>query len=83
MERDICLEILEGYGLGLRDCHFLSTYWDRLKRVARAGGYYGPAFKDFWGVNQGDPMSPTVFNSVVDAVVPDWVSLVAEEEERT
>ena len=37
--------------------------------VARMGGYYGAQFQGFWGVTQGDPLSPTIFNVVVEAVV--------------
>ena len=41
--------------------------------VARAGGYYGEAFWGERGVTQGDPLSSTIFNVVVDAVVQHWV----------
>ena len=37
--------------------------------VARAGGYLMDASKSNWGVTQGNPLSPTIFNVVVDAVV--------------
>ena len=51
--------------------------------VARAGGYYGTAFKGKRGVTQGDPLSPTIFNVVVDAAVRHWVTDVnADAEER-
>ena len=30
-------------------------------------------FKGFRGVTQGDPLSPSLFNVVVDAVVRHWV----------
>ena len=40
------------------------------------GGYYGAAFQVFLGVNQVEPLSPTIFNVVVDAVVRHWISLV-------
>ena len=51
--------------------------------VARAGGYYGTAFKGARGVTQGDPLSPTIFNVVVDAVVCNWVTVViADVKER-
>ena len=41
--------------------------------AARAGGYYGKAFKGARGVTQGDLLSPTIFNVVVDAVVRHWL----------
>ena len=51
--------------------------------VAKAGGYYGEAFKGDRGVTQGDPLSPTIFNVVVDAVVRHWIEgLVAETVEK-
>ena len=51
--------------------------------VARAGGYYGEAFKGERGVTQGNPLSPTIFNVGVDAVVRHWVNgLVDEAEEK-
>ena len=51
--------------------------------VERAGGYYGTAFKGEQGVTQGDPLSPTIFNVVVDAVVCHWVTcVIADAEER-
>ena len=51
--------------------------------VARAGGYYGTAFKGGRGVTQGDPLSPTIFNVVVDAVVCHWVTgIIVDAEEQ-
>ena len=45
LDRSRCLEILEGCGVGLNARRLLKTYWRRLTMVARAGGYYGTAFK--------------------------------------
>ena len=42
--------------------------------MARAGGYYRTAFQGAHGVTQGDPLSPTIFNVVVDVVVCSWVT---------
>ena len=69
LDRSRCLEILEGYGVGPSSRRLLTTYWLRLTMVARAGGYYGEAFKGARGVTQVDPMFPTIFNVVVGAVV--------------
>ena len=33
LDRSRCLEILEGYGVGLQACRFLRTYWGRLSMV--------------------------------------------------
>ena len=49
LDRDRCLEILDGSVVGHRSCRILREYWDRLQMVARAGGYYGADFKGFRG----------------------------------
>ena len=36
--------------------------------VIKSGKYYGQPFSKRIGVNQGDPVSPTLFNIIVDAV---------------
>ena len=69
LDRSRCLEILEGYGVGPQSRKLLQTYWRRLTMVDRAGGCYRTAFKGKHGVTQGDPISPTIFNVVVDTVV--------------
>ena len=69
LDRERCLEILEVYGVGPQDRCILQVYWYRLRLVARTGGYYGMSFQGFRGVMQGDPLYPTIFNVVVDAVV--------------
>ena len=59
----------------------LREYWNKSTMVARAGGYYGTGFKGGLGVTQGDPLSPIIFNVVVDAVVHNWVTLAVMEAE--
>ena len=67
LNRYRCLEILEGYGVEPRACRLLWTYWSWLGMVAKAGGYYGTAFKVARSVTQGYPLSPIIFNGVDDA----------------
>ena len=66
---------VKGYGVGDRVSRLLATYWERTTMVARAGQYYGTGFKGERGVTQGDPLSPTIFNVVVDTVVRHWLLL--------
>ena len=71
------MDKMEGYRVGPWDWRILRAYWDRLHMVAHAGDYYGAEFQGFWGVTQGDPLSPTILNVVMEAVVRRRISLVA------
>ena len=78
LDRSRCLEILEGYGVGPNARRLLTNYWRRLTMVARVGGYYRTAFRGERRVTQGDPLSPAIFNVVVDAVIRHWVNGIVE-----
>ena len=83
LDRSRCLGILEGYGVGSGARRLLRNYWRSLTMAARSGGYYGAAFTAERGVTQGNPLSPTHFNVVVDAVVRHWLEgLQAIKEEK-
>ena len=73
-----CLNILAGYGVGPWTLRILQTYWNWLKMVAKAGGYFSP--QGYRGLTQGEPLSSTVFNMAVDAVIRHWVMVVAPTE---
>ena len=64
--------------MGPWDRRILWEYWYRLCMVACMRGYARAEFKGFQGVNQVDPLSPTIFNVVVDAVVRHWILLVTD-----
>ena len=51
--------------------------------VAKSGGYFGRPFKGCRWVTQGNPLSPTIFNLVVDAVIHHWVTVVTPTEAGT
>ena len=82
LDRSRSLVILKGYGVGERVRKMLREYWERTTMVARAGSYYGKRFKGGRGVMQGDPLSTTIFNVVVDAVVLHWLTIAVQEAER-
>ena len=81
LDRYRCLKILEGYGIGPQSRQILQKYWRRLTTVARAGRYYGKVFQGARGVTQGDPIYPTIFNVVVDAVAIHGATLMVEDTE--
>ena len=45
-------------------------------REERASRYYGCLFHGYQGVTQGDPLSPRIFNIVVNMIIRSWVGLV-------
>ena len=51
--------------------------------VAKAGRYFGRLSKGYQGVTQGEPLSPIIFNVVVDVVILHWVKVVAPTEAVT
>ena len=81
LERDRCLDILVVYEVGPLTIRLLRRYWDQLTLVARAGGYYGALFKGFRGVTHREPLSPTIFNVVVDSVLYHWITVVDPSED--
>ena len=80
MDRGRCLEILEGYGVGPNIRRLLSHFWEEAELVCRASGRYGAPFKARRGVTQGGPISPRIFNLMVDAIVREWLRQVLGDE---
>ena len=79
----MALYLLAAYGVGPRTVRLLQTYWDRLTMVAKAGGYFGRPFKGYRGFTQGDPLSPKIFNMVVDVVIRHYGTVVTPTEAGT
>ena len=75
-----CLEILAAYGVVPWEMRLLWRYWGRLPVVSRSDGYYRFPFKGHRGVTQEDPLSPTIFNVMVDVFLRNWASVVEEVE---
>jgi hypothetical protein len=73
MDRTRTLHILREYGVGEWILNMLSNFWNSLTIVARQHGYYGTPFQsNKRGTTQGDIVSPTIFNILVDAVIREW-----------
>ena len=71
-----CLDTIVAYRVGPWALRLLRRYWDHLSMVVWAGIYFGSPFKGQLSVTQGDPLSLTIFNVVVDAVLQHWVSVL-------
>ena len=80
MDRERCLEILVGYGVGPNILRLIMHFWDNAVLVCRASGRYGTPFKADRGVTQGGPLSPKLFNIMVDAIVREWLRQVLGDE---
>ena len=80
LDWDICLDILAAYRVGPRTLRLLWTYWEQLIMVARVDGYFGHPFKGYQGGTKGNPLSPTIFNVVLDDVICHWVTVATPTE---
>ena len=60
---------------------FVPLHPPRVLGQTTNGSLIRAGFKGFWGVTQGVPLSPTIFNVVMDAVLQHWASLVEDNEE--
>ena len=83
LDRERALDLITAYRVGTRTVQILRTYWDKLTMVAKASWYFGRPCKGYQGVTQGDPLSPAIFNMVVDAVIRHWVTVVTPTEADT
>ena len=79
MNREWCLLILEGHGVGPKMRRLICHFWDEATNVCRALGNCGTPFKAGRGVTQGSPLLAKLFNIIVDAVVRKWMQLLQEE----
>ena len=58
--------------VGKKTVRLIARFWKQSSLCCRAAGYYGRIFHARRGVTQGGPLSPTIFNLMVDAVVREW-----------
>ena len=67
--RDCLFLLLEDYGLGPRWRAVLQATWTDSVLVPKKGGRYGQMIFTSRGVCQGDIISPTLFNIIIDAIL--------------
>ena len=69
VNRRSLLHLLKHYGIVNDTLDILKEYWNKHKCVIKNGRYYSNKFKPTEGVNQGDILSTTVFNIIVDSIL--------------
>jgi hypothetical protein len=73
LNREKCLEIMTGYGVGPKLLRLQTQFWTQAEMVCCARGSFGKPFAAFWGITQGGTLSSIMFNVCVDAVIREWL----------
>ncbi len=73
MDRERCLLILEGYGMGPSMVWLIRNFGRDATMVCHMSGNYGGPFCAGQGMTQGGPQFTKLFNILVDAVVREWL----------
>ena len=76
------LELLSKYGVGTSTLLLISNFWKQQQIALRMGSSYGEKIHPGRGVTQGDILSPTIFNIVIDAVCREVESMGKASEEK-
>ena len=79
MDREWCLLIFEGHGVGPNMRRLTRHLGYEATNVCRTLENYDTLFKAGCGVTQGGPLSAKFFNTMVDAVVREWLCILREE----
>jgi hypothetical protein len=67
--RERTIKLLQKYGVGEKMCKLINNIWQHDTLVPKQSHYYGKPFKAYRGVRQGDIVSPTIFNIIMDAII--------------
>ena len=73
MDRDHCLKIHRNVEVGEKTVSLIARFWKQSSLCCRAAGYYSRIFHARRGLTQGVPLSPTIFDLMVDAVLPERI----------
>lgn len=62
-------DTLKSYGLPSPFTEYLTTYYKHSTTAFKGNGWDTPDFTPTWGVKQGDPLYPYLFNIVIDRLI--------------
>jgi uncharacterized protein (DUF433 family) len=72
VDRERILQLLQQYGVGPNICSIIEQIWTNDKLIPKQNKCFGKPIFAARGVQQGDIMSPTLFNIMIDAVIRDY-----------
>ena len=81
LDRDLCLEVLNGYGMRPNLTRLLKPYWERQRIAPKDSKFLGKEFRMGRGLTKGESASPMIFNIVVDAVLRAVLNVVCGPQE--
>ena len=71
---------MEGYDTGPHMYMLLEVFWEQKEVVTLQNGYHSPQFKATRGTNQGEIISPTLFNLLLYNLASKWLALTVEDQ---
>jgi hypothetical protein len=77
LDQKCTLSLLKAYGLRLHSLLIIESVWEWETLVPKSGNCYHKIFNAHHGAQQGDVISPIIFNCVVDAMLLKWDICVA------
>ena len=81
LDRERCLEVLNGYGMRPNLTRLLKPYWERQRIAPKDSKFLGKEFRTGRGLTKGESASPMIFNIVVDAVLQAVLNVVCGPQE--
>ena len=83
IDRQRTINMLGKYGLGERTCKLIKNMWEEDIIIPKQQMFYGKSFNAERGVKQGDIMSPTIFNIIIDSIVRDCIQKMKDKGDET
>ena len=80
MDGDCCIYVMREYGVPPNIWRLVQFFWDNAELVCCTSGVSSKPFRARQGFPQGGPVSPYIFNSMVDAIVWEWTRQVPGDE---
>jgi len=77
------LIVLRDYGVSDNTLQILNNFWDAHTIIPRQRGFFRTPFPAECGVTQGDIISPTIFNIVIDCVLHHWYKSMLDHNHPT